>query len=326
MLLKKGNEEIVGCWNDAVRLDAFGVDLEGVGGMVWVKLLEMRRESITKGQHMNLDKVNKAIWTIIGAVVLLGILVSVGGIVWGVLGFNRHPSNGIEVQTEKNVDKERSYVLKTVYEMPLLTEGADFFMVPVGLKKVYRNQKAEGYSFGKSGEVSSWGGRSYSKVAYMGYNYSDSPCHNLIFINKKTGQAQKLLNEKAYIGAVYFPEKKYLPEEKSKPTFILLTIGKSDINGDGTINHKDGLAGYLVGLDGKGLTQVTLSGTNMGSWRYDQDSKKLFVNVVEDSNGDKKFSEEDQERLLVVDTQAPGMGTELVSDVVKKDVDGVVQY
>lgn len=273
---------------------------------------------------MNIDKFNKIIWSIIGIVILLGILASVGVTVYSIFRYNRYHPDGIEIQAGQGATKEKAYVLKTVYEMPLLTEGSDFFVVPVSLKKISKSQEAERY-LSKSSDASSWESRSYSKVDYMGYNYFEEPCHNLIFINKKGGQAYKLLNERVYIDAVFFPEKKYLPEEKSKPTFILLKIGKKDTNGDGTINGKDALAGFLVGLDGKNLTQITPSDTNMVSWRYDQDSKKLFVKIVEDINGDKKFTEEDREKILIVDTEALSMGQEFVPEAIKKDIDSVIQ-
>ncbi len=275
---------------------------------------------------MDLDKVNKIIWTIIGTVFLFVILLSVGGTVWGLLSFRRHHPDGIEAQPGKDAGKERSYVLKTVYEMPLLTEGSDLFVVPVSLKKVSRDEDTGLYGSSRARGSSSWDSSSYSKVDYMGYNYFNGPCHNLLFIDKKSGKTEKLLNERAYIGAVFFPEKKSQPEEKSRPTFILLKIGKVDTNGDGTINDKDALAGYLVGLDGKNLTQITPSGSNMSSWRYDQDSKKLFVQVVDDTDGDKKFTEEDRERILVVDTEKPGMGQELVPAAIKKEINKVIQW
>lgn len=273
---------------------------------------------------MNIDKFNKVIWSIIGIVILLGILAGLGSIVYSIFRYNRYHPDGIEIQAGQEAAKEKSYVLKTVYEMPLLTEGSDFFVVPVSLKKVSKSQEAERY-LSKYSDASSWESRSYSKVDCIGYNYFEGPCHNLIFIDKKSIQAYKLLNERAYIGAVFFPEKKYLSEEKSRPTFILLKIGRKDTNGDGTINGKDALAGYLVGLDGKNLTQITPSDASMASWRYDQDSKKLFVKIVEDMNRDKKFTEEDREKILIVDTEAPSMGQELIPEAIKKDIDSVIR-
>jgi len=271
---------------------------------------------------MNIDKFSKIVWLIIGSLILFGMILGLCTTVFSIFSFNRYHPDGIEAQIKKG--QENQYILKTVYEMPLLTEGSDFFVVPVSLKKVSKDQETKGAWSRSSDTSSSWGSGSYSRVDYMGYSFFNGPCHNLIFINKKSGQAEKLLNERAYIDSVFFPDKKYLAEEKTKPTFILLEIAKKDTNGDGTINNKDALAGYLVGLDGKGLTQITPSDTNMVSWRYDQDSKKLFVKVVEDTNGDKKFTEEDNEKILIVDTDKPGMGQELVPEDIKKDIDHVI--
>ncbi|MBF0478008.1 MAG: hypothetical protein HQL26_00860 [Candidatus Omnitrophica bacterium] len=273
---------------------------------------------------MSLDKINKIIWLIIGTVVLLGIVLIVGGMGWSFFSFNRHYPSGVEIHTEKGSHKEKSYVLKTVYEMPLITEGSDFLVVPVSLKIVSNTQESERLLY-KATESSSWDSSSYTRVDYIGYNYFNGPCHNLIFINKKTGQSEKLLSSRAYIDAVFFPEKKFSAEEKIKPDFILLKIGMKDTNGDGIINNKDILAGYLVGLDGKNLTQITPSEMTMVSWRYDADSKKLFVKVLADVDGDRKFTNEDNEKILVVDTQSPAIGNELVSETVKKDIEAVIK-
>lgn len=272
---------------------------------------------------MNLDKISKIIWLMIGIVFLIGILMVVGSIVWGIVNTKRFQPEGIQVEPAKDAE-EGGHVLRTVYEMPLLTEGSEFIVVPVSLKKVAQDEDRGSYLL-SSKRVSSKGSWSYARVDFINYNYFDGPCHNLVFINKKSGQAEKLLNERAYIGAVYFPVKKSLPEEKPQPAFILLKMGKHDTNGDNTINDKDALAGYLVGLDGKGLTQITPPDTDMTSWRYDKDNKKIFVNIIEDTNKDKKYTEEDQEKILVVGEESPGMGQELISEAIKKEIEEVIR-
>lgn len=272
---------------------------------------------------MDLDKINKSIWLTIGVLILVGILTGMGSIAYGILRCHMYKPDGIAVQTVQDEGKESRYELKTVYEMPLLIEGSDFFVVPVSLKKVAKTPEGEGYALKSYSGTSS--SSHYTKVSYVNYNYFDGPCYNLVFIHKKSGKAEKLLGERAYIDSVYFPERKYLPGEESQPTFILLKLGNRDTNGDGVINQKDALSAYLVDLDGKNLTQVTPSETNMRSWRYDRDSRRLFIEIIEDTNGDKKFTKEDQEKILSVNVDSPGIGQELIPESIKGNIEKSVQ-
>ena|GEM_PF-1522429 len=273
---------------------------------------------------MDLNKFNTIIWSIIGAFILFGVLLGTGSAAIGLFSYQRHHADGIAAPAAPDTARELSPVLKTVYEMPLITEGSDYFIIPVSLKKVTPSRESGRYS-ARASDSSSWESRSYTAVDYMDYNYFNRPCHNLIFINKKDGHAEKLLHERAYIASISFPKRKSAAEEKTKPSFILMKIGKTDTNGDGTINDNDALAGYLTSLDGRNLTQITPSDANMTSWQYDQDSKKLFVRIIEALNNDKQFNEDDQEKIMVVDTEMPGMGQEFVPASIKKEIESVLR-
>ncbi|MDP3919255.1 MAG: hypothetical protein Q8R76_00390 [Candidatus Omnitrophota bacterium] len=267
---------------------------------------------------MNFTKIHNTIWSIIGLLISFAILI---GIVWAGIGiFNsfRYRPGGIGVEATEAKGK---LALKTVYEMPLLIEGSEYFMTPVSLKKV--DEADEGISQRDRSMYSSEMSE-YASIGNIAYNYFRGPCHNLVFTHKKTGESKLLFEERVYIDAIYFPEKTYDADEKTPPSFVLLKMGKNDTNGDKLLNDKDAMAGYVVGVDGKNLFEITPPRTSMQWWRYDSDSNRLFIEVIEDSNRDNKYTNADQIITIGVDINAPAVGEELVPDAIRKRIEGIM--
>jgi hypothetical protein len=276
---------------------------------------------------MNISKLKNSIWEIVGLATgilfFIGILAMLGGIGYGIYQYARHHVGGIAVEPGK--DKSWSDLKLTVqYELPLPVDDIDYFIIPVSLEKKKQGEERE---FVRRETVNQSVSMDYSSSSASGsYSSYWGPFYNLVFVNKKTGAAQPLLNQKAYIDGVYFPEKKQGEKAaEKKPAFILLEIATADTNHDGIINGKDAVLGFVAGLDGTNLTQVTPDNTQMGWWRYDALSQSLFVEVVRDANQDRKFNWDDPKSLVSVNVSDPKMGQEFIPEEVKSKIETLLK-
>lgn len=272
---------------------------------------------------MNLTKLSQKIWEIVGLAVavlfLLGILALFVGIGYAIFQYKAHHVGGLPIETPENTGDLK---IAVEYGLPLPYEESDYFMIPVKLEK----RKP-----GEAREMESAPRRVSKGVSYEGSISSGSyfpywgPFYNVIFIHKKTKETHPLLLNKGYIQGVYFPEKRFEEkDQKIKPTFILFRIATRDTNHDGFINEKDASAGFLAGVDGTGLTQVTPDETQMHGWYYDPNEKKIFIEVVQDANKDLKFNWDDPQTVVGVNVLAPKIGQEFVSSETKKQVESIL--
>ena len=270
---------------------------------------------------MDLSKISQKIWQVVvlsvGILFLLGVLVTVVGIGFSVYQYKVRHVEGIAVGQRE----DRGRLKVTVeYGLPLPLEELDFFIIPVTLEKREQGQEREGVL----GEVSSY---SYDKMglSYPSYSYWGPYC-NLVFIDKKTGESRTILAEKGFIKGVYFPEKRYEDKKDAeiKPTFLLLNIAVADTNGDGLINEQDASAGFVASLDGRKLTQITPDYTQMRWWAYDEGSKRLFVEIIQDVNRDKKFNWDDPKTVVSVNVLDPAIGQDCIPAETKNKIESVL--
>ena len=270
---------------------------------------------------MNLTKVSHKIWEIVGLALgilfLLGILAMFVGIGFAVFQYKTHHVEGLAVNPKEDKGKLKVTV---EYGLPLPLDGSDFLIIPVTLEKKKQGEEREALSQEVSYKSNY---ESFSSSDYPSYHWG--PYYNLVFMNKKTGESRPLLAEKGFIGGVYFPEKKYDQKDTEiKLTFLLLKIAKTDTNDDGVINEKDASAGFIANMDGSKLTQVTPDHTQMKWWHYDSDSQKLFVEIVHDSNNDRKFNWDDPRTAVSINVLDPKMGQEFVSTEIKNEIESLL--
>jgi hypothetical protein len=272
---------------------------------------------------MNFNKINSWIWKAVvflaGASFLIFIL---AGLISAGVGFVKYKVRhvgGVHVGADNPAEEVAGFKVVTQYDLPLDADGLDYFIIPVTLEK---KKLEEERSFTRVQKMSSYDDYGSSGSSY----YGRGPYYNLVFIHKKTGEAKSLLESKGFIEGVYFPEKDYRDKTKESPlTFLLYRIAMIDTNQDGVLNGKDALSGYISNADGASLVQITPENTKMEWWRYDSESKTLFVKVVNDSNKDKKFKWDDTEALLAVDMMSPKIGKEVISEDIKSKISKILK-
>lgn len=270
---------------------------------------------------MDLKTLKNKVWDLFGTVIAVILLLAAFGVLftagYSIYQFARHRVDGIDVKADENTDTT-GLKLTPQYQVPLLVEGSEHWIIPVNLEKKDSTAPHHREKFSSDDYSSS--------SSYSYYSFFWGPCYNLVFINKKTGDAKLLLDQKAYIEHIYLPRPPYEPADKTqKPGFLILSIATVDTNQDGKINAKDATPGYIVNLDGSKLTQVTPDNTQMSQWRYDPESKTLFVEALENLNGDKVFNQDDVTTTLSINTLDPKMGHEVVPDSIKEKVTSILK-
>ena len=278
---------------------------------------------------MSLDKLKKKLWDVFGFLVavffLLGAVAVFAGIGYGIYQFKTHYVDGVPVENDEDGGKG-GLQLTVQYQTPLPVEGGDYWVVPVNLEKKKQGQAEEGRANQRLSGSSLERYDSGMSSDFYSYSYGWGPCYNLVFINKKTGESRLLLEHKGYIAQIYIPEKRREKGEAvEKPEFMLLKMAAADTNHDGKISGKDAMPGYLVSLDGTKSTQITPDRTQMGWWRYDSAAKTLFVEAVQDLNGDNKYNWDDPKVMLSVNINEPKMGQEIVPQGIKDKVEAILK-
>ncbi|MBE9117745.1 hypothetical protein IQ249_17750 [Lusitaniella coriacea LEGE 07157] len=141
---------------------------------------------------------------------------------------------------------------------------------------------------------------------------------NLIFHNKVTGSSHLLLDRKAIIS--HFEDlsdpQKDENNEKSKttatpkeannspeksPQFWLYQIIEKDTNADERLTDRDATLLYLSDRVGKNLQAITPENTQLSNWKLYREDNLLLLEVRQDSNQDREFTETDTKLLYLYD-------------------------
>lgn len=186
----------------------------------------------------------------------------------------------------------------------IINEKSDYIMIPVTL--------SENSDRNKGGLL-----RGPSSYEYDRKGLFD----NILFYRKQDGESHLLLNKPAKISSFDTLEKK---EPGKPPTQLLIyKIIETDTNADKKLNYEDATLGYLSDLSGKNIQQITPNNTQILNWSIIQSIKSIFVKIIKDSNNDKKFTETDESTYIKVNLDNPTIGTEIITDDIKKQIQSI---
>ncbi|MBW4606637.1 MAG: hypothetical protein KME22_05270 [Hassallia sp. WJT32-NPBG1] len=186
-----------------------------------------------------------------------------------------------------------------VYGDLIFKEQSDDLMIPVNIKNYYPiNRKIS--------------------LDSSAYSEKEIELYNIIFSNKKNGESHLLINKKAIISSFDFLEKK----EAGKPStrFWLYRIIENDTNKDNKLNSQDAIIGYISDSSGRNLQQVTPNNTQLISWTIVQSVGAIFLKIIEDSDNDKKFTEQDKINFIKVNLNKLAIGAEIISDQIDQEI------
>lgn len=207
------------------------------------------------------------------------------------------PSNNTRVEQAKATEEQKPQQ-NIGYGNLVIKEQSDYLMIPVTLSEINQD-KDSNYSISRSS------GR-------------EDKLYNFIFYNKQDGATHLLLNKKAIINSFDFLETKLAG--KTPTRLWLYRILEQDTNADKKLNFEDAIVGYISDLSGKNLVQITPNNTQILNWVIVPSQNALFIKIIKDSDNDKKFTQLDKTNFIRVNLEKPGMGIEIISDLIEKEI------
>lgn len=175
---------------------------------------------------------------------------------------------------------------------------------------------------------------------YLG---KESIGYNLIFYHKKTGESHLLLKNKALIDRyeTLFNDPPAAtsenppattprqPKTETKKTaflkqFRLFHLIDQDTNDNKRFDREDAIVGYLYNFTDKSLKQITPPNTQVLKWTLNDSQDELFITVRKDSDGNRKFTQEDELDFVRVNLNNPTIGTGLISQEIRSTLETIL--
>ena len=168
---------------------------------------------------------------------------------------------------------------------PYQIDSSAYFLIP----KLVDNDNAA--AFGKGKGYLPWG------------HYSD-----VFFYNSATNQVNKLFGGQLALINPFFARRNYYSNEKEKELpdnilsrHIIYLVRTSNFNRDNALDTEDPVYLYVSTKTGEKLRQLTPENFNVVSWTLSKDGKLILVKGQNDTNGNKKFGNGDDELYYRID-------------------------
>jgi len=209
---------------------------------------------------------------------------------------------------------------------PILLQTSDYLLIPFWMQ--FRNEQSK-FEFSGSGSQFSGGGTSVSIApAFGGYlTYGTIRWNNLVIHDKKNVHSHLLLDHKALISKIYLPSS-FVNGSDAKPDsgtkYLLLGIQEQDTNGDGYINDEDAEVLYAVDVANPTPIRLTPAGTQLHEIIADGPDT-LYIRVLRDSDGDRKFTIADESVILRVDLRHPAEGQPVLDEQLRKRARSIIE-
>lgn len=139
------------------------------------------------------------------------------------------------------------------------------------------------------------------------------PCWNIAFYDIRTGKSN-LLDSPRPIRINSF--------QKLKDIMVYL-VTTTDYNGNGHLDDKDPTYMFTSSLAGKSFKQITPNNIDVSSFKATNSAQTILIRTVIDSNGDKRFGEDDDVVPMIFDSQKADVAEEAFNPSFKAEVNKV---
>ena len=213
----------------------------------------------------------------------------------------------------KDEDEDAEEVqMKIVYGNPYLLGNSPYVLIPVRLASTDED------IFGKLKREYFLPEQLYTKYSdsYNRLNYGNM--YNVLFYNSSDSTCYSLLDRKAFINKFYIPSER--GADTTQGNFIIFTLSEQDYNNDNDIDGDDGETVYKCSLYGKDVRQISPDRIQLIDWKTDDANDRIYMYITEDSNGDKKFNNDDNTMIISTSISNSGVGKEIISDSIKNSM------
>jgi hypothetical protein len=276
-----------------------------------------------KRKKFDFQAYNQRLWALIGTLAVGGFLLVFGGIALAVMAdwlFSPDHISGIETNAGKDKDGRKTLKETAVLGKPMFRKASNLIAFPVFLEKEMKKNWETSFRFAPSssdyGDEPSRGHSSWS------YGFS-GVFNNILFFDPSTGASRLLLDRRVVLQGFYQQER--TEDDKPSPFADRIFFGMidRDTNGDGLLNSGDAVVLHLVRWGGRDPIPLTPRDAQFDDLTLDHATKRFFIRVKADSNGDKKYDEEDPYEVHWADLDAPAKLRKVLSGEIQRKLDGM---
>ena len=170
-----------------------------------------------------------------------------------------------------------------VADLPILMEGTQYLIHPVGDIRVY-DTDSRAYGSSKTNQVS-YAISNYNRFEITGY------FDNLNFQHIDSTNTKPLTDQKIQIQTATFLDG---IASKTKKQIIVYTLVDSDTNKDGKINQNDIKSLYLSTASGENFTKLSEEFQELIDWNIIEAQNRLYFRCIEDINKNGAFDKNDK--------------------------------
>ena len=187
-----------------------------------------------------------------------------------------------------------------VADLPILMEGTQYLIHPVGDIRVY-DTDSRAYGSSKTNQVS-YAISNYNRFEITGY------FDNLNFQHIDSTNVKPLTDKKIQIQTATFLDG---IAAKTKKQIMVYTLVDSDTNKDGKINQNDIRSLYLSTISGDNFTKLSEEFQELIDWNIIEAQNRLYFRCIEDINKNGAFDKNDKVHYHYVNLLADEWKVEL---------------
>lgn len=163
---------------------------------------------------------------------------------------------------------------------PVLIDSSEYVMYPLSLSEIVLETEGE-YGSSSSRETTYW---------------------NILFYNPRNNQYHLLSNRKLFIQSFTGQESGSLSGGLSRGSIrvyaadklLYFSIVTTDFNHDGQLTSADPTYLFTSDKAGKNFRQISPDSLHVAGWEVQQSTGNVLIQMVQDSNHDRKFGDEDE--------------------------------
>lgn len=171
-----------------------------------------------------------------------------------------------------------------IADLPILMEGTQFLLHPIGEVRVYDGSSKGSYGSSSTGKMS-YAISNYNRFEITGY------LQNINFQHVDSTTVKPLTDR-----AVVIQTATYLNTiaEKSKKQILVYTIADLDTNKDSKLDANDIKSLYISEISGAGFQKLTPDFQELIDWNLVEAKNRLYFRSTEDTNKNGGFDKDDK--------------------------------
>jgi hypothetical protein len=194
-------------------------------------------------------------------------------------------------KSSKNEETKIDSTQIKIADLPILMEGTDYLLHPIGGVNVYEGRAKSSYGSASTNYVS------YSVSNYNRFELTGN-LQNILFQHKDKDSLIALTSKKINIlTATYL----YNNSIKNKTKIIVYTLIDQDTNKDILINQNDIKSLYISKIDGTGFQKITQDFHELIDWNILESKNRLYYRAIDDTNRNGKFDKNDKVHYYYLD-------------------------